>query len=136
MKTKIKILLVEDDEPLTQMLEILLARFGCEVQVVHTGGEGLQFALGKKFDLIILDIGLPDISGLEICKGIKERHFSRHAPVILMSGGACAQDIQRGFALGVVDYIAKPFGVEFAQRILSYIKLEEREATALEAHHL
>jgi DNA-binding response OmpR family regulator len=124
VKKRVKILVIEDDKPLAQMLLIMLARAGCETQVVHTGEEGMRLAFANRFDLIILDIDLPDINGLEICKQIKERHFSRHATVVLMSGRVCEQDMQRGFDLGAVDYIAKPFGVEFVPRLFSSINAQ------------
>ncbi|HEY3932122.1 MAG TPA: response regulator [Verrucomicrobiae bacterium] len=123
MKNKFKILIVEDDAPLAKILVFLLTRAGCDVSVAHTGKEGMQLAQENKFSLIALDIDLPDVSGLEICKELKQRHFSRHTPIVFMSGRPLAEDIQRGLEAGAVDYIAKPFGVsEFVSRIFAHIK--------------
>ncbi len=124
MKTKIKILVVEDDAALAKMLAYTLARAGCDVVVAHTGIEGMQLAQETKFSLIALDIDLPDISGLEICTELKQRHFSRHTPIIFMSGRPLEKDIQLGLEAGAVDYITKPFGAsDFVSRILSHVKV-------------
>ncbi len=71
---------------------------------------------------VTLDIDLPGISGLEVCRELKERHLTRHTPVAFVTGRLADQDVQRGFEVGAVDYITKPFGAEFAARLLSHIK--------------
>jgi DNA-binding response OmpR family regulator len=124
---KAKILIVEDDAPLAKMLAFLLTRAACEVSVAHTGKEGMQLAQESKFDLITLDIDLPDMNGFEICREIKQRHFSRQTPVVFVSGRPCEQDIKRGLEVGAVGYITKPFGMEFATRLLSHIKLSKQD---------
>jgi two-component system response regulator VanR len=122
MSSKIKILIVDDETDVATMMAILLNRAGCDASVVHTGKAGIELASEKKFDLIALDIDLPDINGFEICWEIKQRHFSRQTPIVFVSGRPCQKDIKRGLELGAVDYIPKPFGMEFASRLLSHIK--------------
>jgi DNA-binding response OmpR family regulator len=117
-----KILIVEDEAAVATMMVILLNRAGCDASVVHTGKAGIELASERKFDLIALDIDLPDINGFEILMEIKQRHFSRQTPVVFVSGRPCKQDIERGIELGAVDYITKPFGMEFASRLLSHVK--------------
>jgi DNA-binding response OmpR family regulator len=129
--SKVKILIVEDDAPLAKMLVFLLTKAGCLVSVAHTGKEGMQLAQETRFDLIALDIDLPDITGYQICKEIKQRHLSRHTPIIFMSGRPLEEDIRRGLELGAVDFITKPFGVEFASRLLSHIKFKTDSMTTL-----
>ncbi|HUZ07930.1 MAG TPA: response regulator [Candidatus Paceibacterota bacterium] len=124
---KAKILIVDDNVPLTKLLVSLLARAGCEVQAVHTGKEGVQLAQETRFDLIALDIDLPDGDGYQVCREIKQRHFSRHTPIVFMSGRPLEKDIQRGLESGAVDYITKPFGIEFAPRLLSHIKSNKED---------
>lgn len=119
---KVRILIVEDDVPLAQMLVFLLARAGCEAQAIHTGRAGMQLAQELRFDLIVLDIDLPDVTGFDVCKELKQRHFTCKTPIVFISGRLLEEDVQRGFKLGAVDYITKPFGVEFASRLLSHIK--------------
>ncbi|MGH7954057.1 MAG: response regulator transcription factor [Limisphaerales bacterium] len=117
-----KILIVEDETAVASMMVILLNRAGCEASVAYNGKAGMKLATEIKFDLIALDIDLPDMSGFEICEEIKQRHFSRRTPVVFVSGRPCKQDIERGLKLGAVDYITKPFGMEFASRLLSHVK--------------
>ena len=118
---KARILIVEDDIPLTMMMVHVLSRLGCDVLVASTGKKGLELAQQNKFDLITLDIDLPGISGLEICGELKQRHLTRRTPVVFVTGRHAEQDIQRSLEAGAVDYIKKPFGVEFAARLLSHI---------------
>ncbi|MGH7951736.1 MAG: response regulator transcription factor [Limisphaerales bacterium] len=123
---KARILIVEDDTPLAMMMVHVLARLGCDVQVASTGKKGLELAQVNHFDLITLDIDLPGISGLEICRELKERHLLRNTLVVFVTGRVAEQDVQRGLETGAVDYITKPFGVEFAPRLLSHINRECR----------
>ncbi len=125
---KIRVLIVEDDTPLAMMMVHVLSRAGCDVQVASTGKTGVELAQQNKFDLITLDIDLPGISGLEICRELKQRHLTRHTPVVFVTGRLGEQDVRRGLELGAVDYITKPFGVEFAPRLLSHIKQTEAVA--------
>ncbi len=118
---KIRVLIVEDDTPLAMMMVHVLSRLGCDAQVASTGKKGLELAQQNKFDLITLDIDLPGISGLEICGELKQRHLTRHTPVVFVTGRLAEQDVQRGLDAGAVDYITKPFGVEFAPRLLSHV---------------
>ena len=107
--------------PVAMMMVHVLSRAGCDVQVASTGKKGLELAQQNQFDLITLDIDLPGISGLEICGELKQRHLTRHTPVVFVTGRLGEQDLQRGLEAGAVDYITKPFGVEFAPRLLSHI---------------
>jgi OmpR-family two-component system manganese-sensing response regulator len=122
MIAKLKILIVEDDVSLAMMMVHVLSRAGCDVQVASTGEKGLELSTESKFDLITLDIDLPGISGLEICRELKQRHISHQTPVVFITGRPSEQDVKRGLELGAVDYIPKPFGVEFAPRLISHIK--------------
>jgi putative two-component system response regulator len=121
---KVRVLIVEDDTPLAMMMVHVLSRLGCDVQVASTGKKGLELAQANRFDLITLDIDLPGIGGIEICAELKQRHLSRHTPVVFVTGRLAEQDVQRGLEVGAVDYITKPFGVEFASRLLSHVKRE------------
>ena len=122
MTDKTRILVIEDETPLAMMMVSLLARAGCDVLVANTGEKVMQLAQENKFDLIILDIELPGMNGFEICSELKQRHHSRHAPIVLISKQPSEKDRQRGLELGTVDYITKPFdALGFAPRILSHI---------------
>ena len=124
MAAKPKILIVEDDTPVAMMMSYLLTRANCETEVATTGRKALQMAQDGHFDLVTLDIDLPDGNGFEICRRLKENPFFQ-TPIIFVSGRPLEQDIQHGLKLGAVDYIAKPFGVELAPRLLSHVNPAE-----------
>jgi DNA-binding response OmpR family regulator len=126
MSFKAKILIIEDDTPVAMMMVHVLSRAGCDALVANTGEKGMELARENKFDLITLDVDLPDISGFEICSELKQRHLSCHTPVVFISGRLCEKDRQRAFDLGAVDYITKPFDtLDFVSRILSRVKPEQ-----------
>lgn len=126
MTGKPKILIVEDETPVAIMMVHVLSRAGCDVRVANTGEKGMELAQENKFDLIALDIDLPDISGFEICSELKQRHLSRHTPIIFISGQPCDENRQRALELGAVDYITKPFNAQdFASCILSHVEPEK-----------
>ena len=126
MPFKAKILIIEDDTPVAMMMVHVLSRAGCDALVANTGEKGMELARENKFDLITLDVDLPDISGFEICSELKQRHLSCHTPVVFISGRLCEKDRQRAFDLGAVDYITKPFDtLDFVSRILSRVKPEQ-----------
>jgi len=119
----VKILIVEDDTPVAMMILYLLTRAGCETEVATTGKKAMRLVEEGIFDLITLDVDLPDTSGFEICRELKQRHHSRHIPIVFVSGRFCLEDQQHGLELGAVDYIEKPFGAaDFASRLLSHIR--------------
>ncbi|HZF01011.1 MAG TPA: response regulator [Methylomirabilota bacterium] len=76
------------------------------------------------FDLIVLDVDMPGMNGFEVCRQLKDNPFFQ-TPIVFVSGRSLDQDVQRGLELGAVDYISKPFGIEFAPRLLSHIKESE-----------
>jgi DNA-binding response OmpR family regulator len=122
MSVKAKILVVENETAVAMLMVFLLTKAGCDVSAAHSGKEAMELALETKFDLITLAVDLPDIKGFEICSELKQRHFSRHMPVVFVSAQHSDRDMKHGFELGAVDYIAKPFDpYEFARRILSHL---------------
>jgi putative two-component system response regulator len=123
---KARIFIVEDDTPAAMMMVHVLSRASCDALVANTGVRGIELAQENKFDLIVLNIDLPDISGFEICSELKQRHLSRHTPIVFISGQPCEKNRQHGLDLGAVDYITKPFDAgDFTSRILSHIKTED-----------
>jgi DNA-binding response OmpR family regulator len=120
---KARILIVEDDMPVAMMIAYLLTRAQCEVAFAHTAKKGMQMAEGGDFDLITLDVDLPDGNGFNFCSRLKENSHLRDTPIIFVSGRSSLEDQQHGLDVGAIDYITKPFEtLEFAPRILSHIK--------------
>jgi DNA-binding response OmpR family regulator len=119
---KPRILIVEDDIPLAMMMTSLLTRAGIETESATTGQKALQMAADGHFALIKLDLDLPDVSGFEVCRCLKENPFF-NTPIVFVSGRPTEENQQRGQQLGAVDFIAKPFRAdEFIQRLLSHIE--------------
>jgi DNA-binding response OmpR family regulator len=110
------------------MLTCLLAHAGIETEAATTGQKALQMAAGGDFDLITLDVDLPDISGYEVCRRLRKNPFFQ-TPIVFVSARCLIEDRQRGLDAGAVDYIVKPFETfEFAPRLLSHIKQTETAA--------
>lgn len=119
---KPKILVVEDQPDVLAMMLYLLKHAGCETTDAKTGAEALRLAQEGKFDLITLDIDLPDTDGLELCRCFKQDVQLVHIPVIFVSGRLCEGNRQRCFESGAADYIAKPFDTSaFVSCIFSHL---------------
>jgi putative two-component system response regulator len=117
-----KILIVEDDMPVAMMMLYLLTRADCETKVATTGKKAMQMAEADNFDLITLDVDLPDGNGFNLCSRLKEHPRLCDTPVVFVSGRSCLEDQQHGLDVGAADYITKPFNaLDFASQILSHI---------------
>ena len=103
-----KILVVDDEESITDVVSFNLEREGYQVTVAHDGPEAVELGLAESFDLIILDIMLPGMDGYEICRRIRAKS---HVPVLFLSARDTELDKVVGLELGGDDYLAKPFGV-------------------------
>ena len=101
-----RVLLVEDDEPVAQSLRRGLLRYGFEVAWVSTGGAALSHT--DPYDVVLLDLGLPDTDGLDVCRALRERG---DVPIIVISARSDETDRVVGLELGADDYVSKPFGV-------------------------
>ena len=114
------ILLVEDDEAIREMVDNYLTMEGFNVTTATNGEEALQNCLQKTFDLVILDIMIPKLNGLEVLKIIREQAA---LPIIIMSAKDSDVDKALGLGLGADDYIAKPFSMlEFSARVKAVIR--------------
>ncbi|SOD84879.1 response regulator transcription factor [Streptomyces sp. Ag109_G2-15] len=101
-----RVLLVEDDEPVAESLRRGLKRYGFEVEWVTTGAAAL--AHSAPYDVVLLDLGLPDTDGLDVCKALRARG---DVPIIVISARSDETDRVVGLELGADDYVSKPFGV-------------------------
>jgi two-component system phosphate regulon response regulator PhoB len=116
--TQPRILIIEDERALTKVLAYNLQREGYEPIIAHDGQEGLRKAQTLLPDLIILDLMLPTLNGLEVCREIRAGERTRDIPIIMMTAKAEETDQIVGFSLGADDYVTKPFNVKvLLQRI-------------------
>lgn len=117
----IKILLIEDDVELAELLKIMLADEGIESKLAFTSQNGLDMLKEGGYDALVLDLGLPDIDGYEVCKQVREN--TPNLPIIISSARGEALDKIKGFELGADDYIAKPYQpLELAFRLRAILR--------------
>jgi two-component system phosphate regulon response regulator PhoB len=113
-----RVLIIEDEHDLVGVLNYNLEREGYEVLVAHDGVEGLRTAQTLLPDMIILDLMLPVLGGIEICRELRAGGRTRDIPIIILSAKAEETDQVIGFSLGADDYVTKPFSVKvLLQRI-------------------
>jgi DNA-binding response OmpR family regulator len=119
-----RILVVEDDPSIRMGLEDTLTAKGYEVDAVARGGEGAERALSGRYDLVVLDVMLPDLDGFEVCRRIRAGHGpARRVPVIMLSARGAELDRVRGLELGADDYVTKPFSLmELLARVASVLR--------------
>jgi DNA-binding response OmpR family regulator len=107
---RMRLLVIEDYPPLQQSLTKGLREAGFAVDATRDGREGLWYATGNKYDVIILDLMLPGMDGLEILKKIRRK--GRQSPVLILTAKDTIEDRVRGLNLGADDYLIKPFAFE------------------------
>ncbi len=125
------ILLVEDEQDLLELLRYNLSREGFQVETAMTGEAGLKKAreMGKGLDLVLLDLMLPGMDGLEVCRTLKSRESTQQVPVIMLTAKGEESDIVRGLEYGADDYITKPFSPRVLMaRISAVLRRREGEA--------
>jgi two-component system phosphate regulon response regulator PhoB len=113
-----RIHIIEDERALTKVLAYNLEREGYEVTVSHDGQEGLTRALTHPPEVVILDLMLPTLGGLEVCRELRANDQTRNVPILMLTAKAEETDQVVGFSLGADDYVTKPFSVKvLLQRI-------------------
>ena len=117
------VLLVEDDPVILRLLEVNFELEGYGVLSAHDGAEGIALARSERPDLIVSDIMMPNVSGIELVQTLKGEAATADIPIILLSAKAQTADIRAGMEAGADDYITKPFEplelVEHVQALLS-----------------
>lgn len=104
-----KILLIEDEKNIARFIELELKHESFDVTVVHDGREGLEIALSQSFSCILLDVMLPNLNGIEVCRRIR---MNSDVPIILITARDAVMDRVAGLDAGADDYIVKPFAIE------------------------
>jgi DNA-binding response OmpR family regulator len=121
-----KILVVEDDKNIARLLETNLKDLEYEVTLAFDGKTGLEEALSKKYNLIILDLKLPEKDGLEICRNV--RSSPEYTPILILTSMTTEMDRVLGLEIGADDYLTKPFSV---RELLARVKALFRRMEAL-----
>lgn len=104
-----KILLVEDEENIASFVKMELEYEGYKVEVCDDGIKGLEFSIENEYDLILLDLMLPKLNGLEVCRRLRK---VKNTPIIMLTARDDVMDKVTGFQTGADDYVSKPFAIE------------------------
>lgn len=119
-----KILIVEDEMSIAELQKDYLELSGFEVDIENNGNQGLKRGLEEEYDLMILDLMLPEVDGFEICKKVRQE---KNTPIIMVSAKKDDIDKIRGLGLGADDYITKPFSPsELVARVKAHLSRYER----------
>ena len=127
-----KIMIVDDEPGILALLEVILKRKGFNVVTADGAYRALRMIEREKPDLFILDVMMPGISGLELCKQLRSRPDTAHIPILLLSGWSDSEATQRGLTIGADDYLSKTSShtliVSRVQALLSQTRQELRSA--------
>ncbi len=132
MKQKLRILVVEDEAAIRSGLIDVLVYHGYEADGSADGRDGLAKSLSGRYDLIILDVMLPHVSGFDICEAIRKR--DRDQPIIMLTAKVADDDIVKGLSLGADDYVAKPFSIAALVLRIEAVLRRSRAVVELAAH--
>jgi len=121
-----RVLIVEDDTDIAKLVELHITDLGCKCDVTNDGEEGLEKALKNQYDLIILDLMLPGMDGLEICKEIRSE--KNYTPILMLTSRSEEFDKVLGLEFGADDYVTKPFSV---RELLARVKAIFRRVEAV-----
>lgn len=125
-----KILIVEDDRKTVQTVRLYLEHAGFAVRAAHDGRRALEEARNESYDLIILDLMLPEVGGIEVCRQLRARSAT---PIVMLTAKATEEDKLSGLEMGADDYVAKPFSPrELVARVRAVLR---RTAPAKEREH-
>ena len=107
-----RILVVDDDHTLNRLLQFALVSEGFSVSIATSGLSSIEVALGARPDLAIVDVGLPELDGFEVCRRLRATPTLAHMPIILLTARADVKDKLAGFDAGADDYVVKPVAIE------------------------
>jgi diguanylate cyclase (GGDEF)-like protein len=123
-ETRFKLLIVDDVPKNIQVAANILQKSGYQMAFAQDGPTAIAQTQATRFDLILLDVMMPDMDGFEVCRRIKENPDSRDIPIIFLTAKNDSDSIVQGFHLGAMDYLTKPFnGAELQARVKTHLEL-------------
>jgi DNA-binding response OmpR family regulator len=126
-----QILVAEDDHDIAELVALYLRKAGWEPHLVASGSDALAYARRNALDLIVLDVMLPGMSGLEVCRALRADRATAAVPIIMLTARAEEADRIMGLELGADDYVAKPFSPnELVARIRALVRRTHRSEAA------
>jgi two-component system, OmpR family, alkaline phosphatase synthesis response regulator PhoP len=122
--TRTRVLVVEDEQDIAGLIKHTLERIGgIDVEIVQTGDAALRMVTEREPDLILLDLNLPVLSGLEVCRILRARPATAHVPIIMLTARTSESDRVTGLDVGADDYVTKPFSLrELAERVRAILR--------------
>jgi DNA-binding response OmpR family regulator len=127
-----QVLVIEDDEDIANLIRMQVAELGCQVRIAYDGVVGLAEAEARSYDLIVLDLMLPGIDGLEVCRSLRAK--GRYTPILMVTSKASELDRVLGLEMGADDYLTKPFSVlELSARVKAILRRVEKLANPQQA---
>jgi two-component system alkaline phosphatase synthesis response regulator PhoP len=139
---KHRVLIVEDEQDIAGLIKHTLERGGAaDAEVVSSGDAALKAVAARPPDLVILDLNLPVMGGLEVCRVLRARSDARHLPIIILTARTSESDRVAGLDLGADDYVTKPFSLrELTARVRAVLRrstsMSERPAGGYQGSHL
>jgi DNA-binding response OmpR family regulator len=131
-----RVLIVEDEAPIRELMRLHLGLAGFEVVECGTGHVGLERARAEAFDLILLDVMLPGLDGITVCRAIRHQGVNTNTPILMVTARDTESDTVLGLESGADDYLAKPFGVrELVARTAALLRRTERKVSASTTAH-
>jgi len=128
---KRNVLIVEDDIDIANLVKLQLKELNCEVDIAHDGLQGLELFKNNQYSMVILDIMLPEIDGLDVCKAIRNTEF--YVPILMLTAKSTELDRVLGLELGADDYLTKPFSLlELVARIKALFRRVDAMQTTKE----
>lgn len=116
-----QVLIIEDDKDIRELVSIHLGDLVCQVKECSTGERGFAMATAEKYDLIVLDIMLPDINGFEVCRMLRVHEIT--TPILMLTAKSEEIDKVHGLEIGADDYLTKPFSIrEFVARVKAILR--------------
>lgn len=112
METKPTVLVADDNADICDLLQIGLSRLGIRVLVASNGREAYDSILANGPDLVLLDLMMPEMNGLEVLEKLRNDERFSDLPVIMITARTQDDDVERGYALGASDYVTKPFSLK------------------------
>ncbi|NQV33295.1 MAG: response regulator transcription factor [Phycisphaeraceae bacterium] len=137
---KNRVLIVDDEEDIRELVELYLGRDGYDILACETGEQALEIVRTESIDLIVLDLMLPGISGLDVCKRLKANRKTESIPIVMLTAKGEDADVVSGLELGADDYVTKPFSGKVlaarVRRILKRIDADDQEMPVIEIDNL
>ncbi len=114
----INVLVAEDNRMNQKLVERILEKFGCEAEIVPDGLEAIRRCLHKKYDIILMDIHMPKMDGLEASKRIRVAGKNKKTPIVALTAAALLEERNHGLASGMNDFVTKPFAPDLLRRVM------------------